>query len=73
MPKLPSVTGQSVSLFNPREQRWRDHFGWSDDCTLMQGLTSIGRATIFTLQLNRADVVNLRRLLFDCGEHPPED
>ena len=67
------ITGQSVPLFNPRKQRWRDHFGWSDDCTIIQGLSPIGRATVYALQLNREDAVNLRKPLFDCGEHPPDD
>ena len=35
------------------------------------GLTATGRATIATLQLNRAQVVNLRRVLSVVGKHPP--
>jgi hypothetical protein len=37
----------------------------------MAGLTSIGRATIEALQLNRQNLVNLRRMLYAMGEHPP--
>lgn len=35
------------------------------------GLTPTGRATVEALRLNRPEVVNLRRLLFAHGEHPP--
>ncbi len=37
----------------------------------MVGLTSIGRATIEKLQLNREGVVNLRYALRSIGKHPP--
>lgn len=66
------ITGVTVSLFHPREQRWTEHFAWNEDCTLMVGLTSTGRATIEALQLNRLGVVNLRRVLYAIGEHPPK-
>ena len=65
------ITGQTVSLFHPRRHRWEEHFAWSDDSTLILGLTPIGRATITALQLNRAALVNLRRILYQIGEHPP--
>jgi 5-methylcytosine-specific restriction endonuclease McrA len=64
-------SGQAVSLYNPRRDRWSEHFAWSEDCTVIVGLTPIGRATVDTLQLNRSGLVNLRRILFAAGEHPP--
>lgn len=67
------VTGQRVPLFHPRRQRWRDHFTWSEDFSLIVGLTGIGRATVEALHLNRPSLVNLRRVLFGAGEHPPVD
>src|SRR5947209_8764297 len=33
------ATGILVPLFHPRNQRWRDHFTWNDDATLVLGLT----------------------------------
>jgi hypothetical protein len=66
-------TGKSVSLFHPRKQRWRAHFAWSEDKTLIVGLTPTGRATVEALQLNRAGLVNLRRVLAAAGEHPPPE
>jgi hypothetical protein len=38
---------------------------------LIVGLTPTGRATIEALKLNREPLVNLRRLLYAAGEHPP--
>jgi hypothetical protein len=60
-------------LFHPRQQRWRDHFSWNDDATLIVGLSPSGRATVETLQLNREGLVALRRLLYAAGEHPPPE
>jgi 5-methylcytosine-specific restriction endonuclease McrA len=65
------VTGEIVLLYHPRRDRWNAHFAWSADFTLIVGLTPTGRATVATLLLNREGVVNLRRLLYAIGEHPP--
>jgi hypothetical protein len=65
------VSGQPAPLYHPRRDRWDEHFAWSHDCTLIVGLTPTGRATIEVLRLNRDGVVNLRRLLYARGEHPP--
>jgi hypothetical protein len=60
-------------IFNPREENWNEHFTWSDDYATMQGITPTGRATVVTLRLNREGLVNLRRVLYAMGEHPPVD
>ena len=65
------ATGEMVPLFNPRKSQWTEHFTWSDDFTLIIGLTPTGRATVEALQLNREGVVNFRKVLFASGEHPP--
>jgi len=67
------ITGIVVPLFHPRTQRWQDHFCWNADCTLIVGLTPTGRATVEALQLNRLGLVNLRRILYEVGEHPPPE
>lgn len=41
-----------VPLFNPRTQIWSEHFRWSDDGTLIVGLTAAGRAAVAALRLN---------------------
>jgi len=47
---LDPVTGQRVRLFNPRRQRWPEHFEWSEDGTQIVGLTDCGRATVEALK-----------------------
>lgn len=51
---------------------WQNHFTWSSNFTELIGISSIGRATIETLRLNRAGIINIRRLLFLDGLHPPK-
>ena len=68
-----SLSGNVVSLYHPRQQRWSEHFAWNDDFTIVIGLTPTGRATVETLQLNREGVVNLRHVLYMMGEHPPAE
>lgn len=65
------VTGDIVLLYHPRRQRWNNHFAWNEDFTFIIGLTPTGRATVETLRLNRVGLVNLRRVLYAVGEHPP--
>jgi hypothetical protein len=60
-------------LYHPRQHVWREHFAWNEDYTRVIGLTPTGRATVETLHLNRAGVVNLRWVLFLVGLHPPEE
>jgi hypothetical protein len=65
------LTGKLAILFHPRRHRWTEHFTWSADALEIIGLTPTGRATVVAFQLNRAEVVNLRRILSLFGEHPP--
>lgn len=65
------VSKESVPIYNPRRQRWVEHFGWNDNFTLIIGVTPTGRATVEALKLNRECLVNLRRVLYEFGEHPP--
>jgi len=66
------VTNRVVPLFHPRQQQWHEHFAWNELCTHMIGLTATGRATIVAFQLNRPELINLRSVLYEVGEHPPE-
>jgi hypothetical protein len=67
-----SISGQLQPLFHPRRQPWQDHFTWNHDFTIILGLTPTGRATVEALQLNREGLINLRRVLYGAGEHPPQ-
>ena len=69
---LDPLTGALTPLCNPRTQTWSEHFVWSDDFTLVIGVTPIGRATVNCLKMNREEAINLRAALRDFGVHPPE-
>ncbi|NES24476.1 MAG: HNH endonuclease [Symploca sp. SIO3E6] len=64
-------SGEEVSLFNPRQDSWNNHFIWSDDELFIIGLTSVGRTTITALALNRERVINIRAADKAVGRHPP--
>jgi hypothetical protein len=66
-------SGESVPLYHPRRDAWRDHFAWNNDFTEILALTPTGRATIACLELNRPEVINLRRLLVLVAQHPPRE
>lgn len=57
------VTDQLVRLFNPRIDRWDEHFEM--DGPLVVGLTPEGRATVALLQMNDDLRVQLRGELLD--------
>ena len=69
---IDAVTRQIVSLYHPRQQAWSEHFAWNDDYSLIIGITPTGRATVETLHVNRAGIVNLRRVLYAVRQHPPD-
>jgi hypothetical protein len=58
-------TGQLSTLFNPRTQKWHEHFQWHGPVVV--GLTMIGRTTVATLALNLAEFVAARAALMDEG------
>jgi hypothetical protein len=59
-----------AALFDPRRQCWDEHFEWTADGTRIEGASATGRATVIALQLNRAGLQNLRRLMLLGGIHP---
>lgn len=66
------ASGDVVLPYNPRIQRWTDHFEWIEDATLVHGLTPIGRATMMRLKMNRPALVIARRRWAEGGYHPPK-
>lgn len=64
------VSGEAVPLYNPRQDERGEHFLWSEDQSLMIGISPTGRAAIARLELNRQNMVNLRRVLFSAGLYP---
>ena len=66
-------TGRRVRLFHPRNQKWREHFAWGEFGEVIVGLTSTGRATIISLQMNNIVAVTVRRNWIAAGWHPPHE
>ncbi len=62
-------TSELVAIFNPRQQRWTDHFRWEDVYVI--GLTATGRATIDALNMNRSTILAIRKEEEFLGRHPP--
>lgn len=67
------IDGEPAPLFNPRQQRWRDHFSWSEDGVEIVGLTACGRATVSLLRMNHPQIVGARSLWVHSGWWPPEE
>ena len=65
-------TGQTVSLFHPVRQQWRNHFTWDESKTQIIGLTPCGRATILVLHMNNPTILYARRRWVSAGWHPPD-
>lgn len=68
---IDPINDEEVRLFHPHLQAWTDHFTWSEDATEIIGLTSIGRATISALKMNRTQLIRVRKMWVKMGEHPP--
>ena len=62
-------SGADAPIFNPRSDRWTDHFRF--DNFLLIGLTSTGRATIVALNLNSPHRITIRTAEQKLGVHPP--
>ena len=67
------LTGEVLPLFNPRTQKWSQHFQWSADGTYINGISPTGRATERELKLNNEVAVEVRRNWVLAGWHPPEE
>lgn len=57
-----------VPLFNPRRQRWSEHFVLRG--AYIRPLTATGRVTVFLLRLNAIARVQERQLLIALGVYP---
>jgi hypothetical protein len=62
-------TGQFVRFFNPRTDRWSDHFVIAGD--RIEPLTPIGAVTARILAFNAIARILERRLLQGVGRYPP--
>ena len=65
---IDAVTGELVGLFNPRTQRWFEHFRL--DGAYIVPLTAVGRVTEKLLRFNLPSRVEVRALLIEHGKYP---
>lgn len=65
------LTNDLTALFDPRRDRWNEHFAWDGAGTRIVGLTAIGRVTIVMLAMNDETIVSARRRWVSVGWHPP--
>lgn len=65
---LDPETGALVSFFNPRTQKWQQHFRL--DGAMIQPLTPEGRVTVKILRLNDAQRVEERDRLMGLTLYP---
>jgi hypothetical protein len=68
---LDPDSGKVVSLFNPRNQKWKEHFTWNVNGAEIIGITDCGRATIEALRLNNNLAIIVRKNWVEAGWHPP--
>jgi 5-methylcytosine-specific restriction endonuclease McrA len=61
--------GPIIPFFNPRVDRWNEHFELLNNCNLL-GKTLIGEATIKIFNFNHPDSVIERSLLLTSGNYP---
>lgn len=61
-------TGEIVPLFNPRRDRWVDHFRVVG--ALIEPISSIGLATARLLRLNAPERILERQMLQSLGRYP---
>jgi hypothetical protein len=62
-------TGKLSRLFNPRSDRWSQHFRLRGSRIL--GISEIGKATIVLLDINSVERVTERQMLALVGRFPP--
>jgi 5-methylcytosine-specific restriction endonuclease McrA len=58
-------TGKVSRLFHPRRDRWENHF--VREGARIVGKTPVGRTTVWLLEMNSDDRLNLRELLHRFG------
>ena len=68
-PNLASIdpdTGLVTRLFNPRVDKWHDHFFIQDH--IIEGCTHVGRSTVKLLNMNDPDRIQVRAELDALGQ-----
>jgi hypothetical protein len=58
---IDPLTGDVVTLFHPRRDRWFDHFIY--EAQFVVGITPIGRTTLSLLEMNDPKLSRVRELM----------
>ncbi|MFP4351175.1 MAG: HNH endonuclease [Desulfococcaceae bacterium] len=66
------LTGEIVSFYHPRKQKWHKHFSWDETGTSIVGVNPEGRATVVGLHMNDPIMIAVRRRWVAVGWHPPD-
>jgi len=66
-------TKRKVLIFNPRRQKWKNHFEFDTDNATILGKTICGRATVAALKINNELALATRKYWVAVGWYPPED
>jgi hypothetical protein len=64
------IEASSFRLFHPREDRWEEHFRADEATGSVIGLTSVARATLSALQMNRTNQLTARLQWIRIGLYP---
>jgi hypothetical protein len=67
---VDDVSQEEVPLFNPRGQRWADHFHVDLEAAQIVGTTPTGRATVACLDLNHPLQVMARQFWIGLRRFP---
>ncbi len=60
-------TGKLVSLFNPRQDLWKQHFKREQN-GIVKSLTDVGRTTVQLLQFNSTERISERVILSELQD-----
>ena len=61
-------TGTLVRFYNPRSDRWLEHFCWGE--ARIEAVTDIGEVTVRLLEFNHPERVAFRKFLAEAGRYP---
>jgi hypothetical protein len=67
---LKPETNELIRFYNPRTDRWREHFRPNE--AIIEPLSEIGEATIRILQMNYDEQILERQVLHRRGRYPSE-
>lgn len=65
---LSEISNNLVRFFNPRTDKWRDHFRVNSDAEI-ESLTAIGEVTTFIFGFNEPERIAERKGLIELGRY----